>query len=223
MSCYIKFEGQHIPDHPYLKCFCLTFDRRSIKTDKQKEKLFLFNSSITQGRTSNLGFIVFTTLYSHYSYCHQPLGRKLPFLGTYSCVSDTHVPQLKSSQPRSPKIAGSCLLSARVTMNTPDYHLVVYTQKNSESQKNREIQEPFSDIQVLSAIRICLIPRMGAEIVIKNSQNVHQEPVLFLTLYLCKETRKKSMTRTFITETRRMLYDLFVIKASQILNTWMKL
>lgn len=103
MSHYIKFQGRHIPDHPHLKCFCLTFDRRRIKTDRQKEKLFLFNSSITQGRTSNLGFIVFTTLYSHYSYCHQPLGRKLPFLGTYSCVSDTHAPQPKSSQPRKSK------------------------------------------------------------------------------------------------------------------------
>lgn len=61
MSSYIKFEGQHIPAHPHPKPCCLTFDRRrSIKTDRQKEKLFLvfFSSNITQRRTSNLGFIV---------------------------------------------------------------------------------------------------------------------------------------------------------------------
>lgn len=33
----------------------------------------------------------------------------------------------------------------------------------------------------------------------------------------------KIMTKTFIAETRRMLCDLFVIKASQISNTWIKL
>lgn len=42
MSSYIKFEGQHIPAHPHPKPCCLTFDRRrSIKTGRQKEKLFL--------------------------------------------------------------------------------------------------------------------------------------------------------------------------------------